>query len=129
MGPEESDCQGSCLILYACNQSVVVARDRDAVLCLACHCRARSVAHPSFEHLPFYQRLLGDGSTWGIKLEYVIQDKPIGLAHAFILGRDFVGNERVAQSADAPQPDHRRCRRFMQLWKRYIWKRYKSNNA
>src|SRR5947209_3309033 len=48
------------------------------------------------EHLPFYQRLLGDGSTWGIKLVYVIQDKPIGLAHAFILGRDFVGADRVA---------------------------------
>jgi glucose-1-phosphate thymidylyltransferase len=48
------------------------------------------------EHLPFYQRLLGDGSTWGIKLSYVIQDKPIGLAHAFILGRDFVGDDRVA---------------------------------
>ena len=48
------------------------------------------------EHLPFYQRLLGDGSSWGIKLDYVIQDNPIGLAHAFILGRDFVGNERVA---------------------------------
>ena len=48
------------------------------------------------EHLPFYQHLLGDGSTWGIELTYVIQDKPIGLAHAFILGRDFVGNERVA---------------------------------
>src|SRR6266571_1644830 len=48
------------------------------------------------EHLPFYQRLLGDGSTWGITLDYVIQDKPIGLAHAFILGRDFVGDDRVA---------------------------------
>jgi glucose-1-phosphate thymidylyltransferase len=48
------------------------------------------------EHLPFYQRLLGDGSTWGIKLDYVIQEKPIGLAHAFILGRDFVGNDHVA---------------------------------
>ena len=48
------------------------------------------------EHLPFYQHLLGDGSTWGIKLEYVVQDKPIGLAHAFILGRDFVGGDRVA---------------------------------
>lgn len=47
------------------------------------------------EHLPFYQHLLGDGSSWGIELTYVIQDKPIGLAHAFILGRDFVGNERV----------------------------------
>jgi glucose-1-phosphate thymidylyltransferase len=48
------------------------------------------------EHLPFYQRLLGDGSSWGIKLDYVIQEKPIGLAHAFILGRDFVGSDRVA---------------------------------
>jgi glucose-1-phosphate thymidylyltransferase len=48
------------------------------------------------EHLPFYQRLLGDGSTWGIKLSYVIQEKPVGLAHAFILGREFVGDDRVA---------------------------------
>jgi len=48
------------------------------------------------EQLPFYQRLLGDGSAWGIKLAYVTQDKPIGLAHAFILGRDFVGRDRVA---------------------------------
>jgi glucose-1-phosphate thymidylyltransferase len=48
------------------------------------------------EHLPFYQRLLGDGSSWGIKLNYIIQEKPIGLAHAFILGREFVGGDRVA---------------------------------
>jgi glucose-1-phosphate thymidylyltransferase len=48
------------------------------------------------EHLPFYQRLLGDGSTWGITLNYIVQDQPIGLAHAFILGRDFVGDDRVA---------------------------------
>ena len=48
------------------------------------------------EHLPFYQKLLGDGSAWGIRFEYIIQDKPVGLAHAFILGRKFVGNERVA---------------------------------
>src|SRR5262249_23125285 len=48
------------------------------------------------EHLSFYQRLLGDGSTWGLKFDYVIQEKPIGLAHAFILGRDFVRGDRVA---------------------------------
>jgi glucose-1-phosphate thymidylyltransferase len=48
------------------------------------------------EHLPFYERLLGDGSPWGITLDYVIQEKPIGLAHAFILGRDFVGSDQVA---------------------------------
>src|SRR6185436_3180842 len=45
---------------------------------------------------PFYQRLLGDGSTWGIKIVYAVQEKPIGLAHAFILGRDFVGADRVS---------------------------------
>jgi glucose-1-phosphate thymidylyltransferase len=48
------------------------------------------------EHLPFYRYLLGDGGAWGIKISYVVQDKPIGLAHAFILGRDFVGGDRVA---------------------------------
>lgn len=48
------------------------------------------------EHLPFYQRLLGDGSTWGIKLSYIIQEQPTGLAHAFILGREFVGGDQVA---------------------------------
>ena len=48
------------------------------------------------EHLPFYQRLLGDGAAWGIRLSYIVQDKPIGLAHAFILGRDFVGADPVA---------------------------------
>lgn len=48
------------------------------------------------EHLPFYRNLLGDGTTWGITINYVIQDEPIGLAHAFILGRKFVGTDRVA---------------------------------
>jgi glucose-1-phosphate thymidylyltransferase len=48
------------------------------------------------EHLPFYRGLLRDGSSWGIKLNYIVQEKPIGLAHAFILGRDFVGGDRVA---------------------------------
>jgi glucose-1-phosphate thymidylyltransferase len=48
------------------------------------------------EHLPFYRRLLDDGSRWGIRLSYIVQDKPVGLAHAFILGREFVGGDRVA---------------------------------
>jgi len=47
------------------------------------------------EHMPFYERLLGNGSAWGIKLSYIIQEKPIGLAHAFILGRAFIGDDRV----------------------------------
>ena len=48
------------------------------------------------EHLPFYRHLLGEGSAWGIKLSYVVQERPIGLAHAFILGREFVADDRVA---------------------------------
>jgi glucose-1-phosphate thymidylyltransferase len=48
------------------------------------------------EHLPFYRHLLGEGSAWGIKLTYIVQEKPIGLAHAFILGREFVADDRVA---------------------------------
>lgn len=43
-----------------------------------------------------FQRLLGDGSQWGIRLSYVVQPKPEGLAQAFILGREFVGNDSVA---------------------------------
>jgi glucose-1-phosphate thymidylyltransferase len=48
------------------------------------------------EHLPLYRHLLGEGSAWGIKFTYVIQERPIGLAHAFILGREFVGDDHVA---------------------------------
>jgi len=45
---------------------------------------------------PLYERLLGDGSKWGMKFEYVIQTAPRGLADAFIVGRRFVGTSPVA---------------------------------
>jgi glucose-1-phosphate thymidylyltransferase len=45
---------------------------------------------------PRFQQLLGDGSTWGMRLEYVVQPRPEGLAQAFILGREFVGNDDSA---------------------------------
>jgi glucose-1-phosphate thymidylyltransferase len=43
-----------------------------------------------------FQRLLGDGSQWGISLSYTVQPSPDGLAQAFILGRDFIGRDRCA---------------------------------
>jgi len=41
---------------------------------------------------PRFQQLLGDGSNWGLNLSYVVQPSPDGLAQAFIIGRDFIGN-------------------------------------
>ena len=47
-------------------------------------------------HLPAFQSLLGEGSRFGMKLQYKIQEKPVGLADAFILGEEFIGNDNVA---------------------------------
>lgn len=43
-----------------------------------------------------FKELLGDGSKWGIHFEYKVQEKPNGLAEAFILGEDFIGEDNVA---------------------------------
>ncbi|MER8183947.1 glucose-1-phosphate thymidylyltransferase RfbA [Kitasatospora sp. NPDC094015] len=43
-----------------------------------------------------FTRLLGDGSQFGLKLEYAVQERPEGIAQAFVLGADFIGDEPVA---------------------------------
>ena len=45
---------------------------------------------------PLFQRLLGDGSDWGLRLAFAVQSEPRGLADAFIVGADFIGGDRVA---------------------------------
>ena len=48
------------------------------------------------EDQPSFQRLLGDGSSFGVKFTYAVQPKPEGLAQAFIIGKEFIGTDSVA---------------------------------
>jgi len=48
------------------------------------------------DDLPNFKRLLGDGARWGLQLSYAEQPSPDGLAQAFTIGRDFIGNDSVA---------------------------------
>ena len=47
------------------------------------------------EYMPLFQKLLGDGSELGMNFSYKVQEQPNGLAEAFILGEDFIGNDSV----------------------------------
>lgn len=46
--------------------------------------------------LPLFEQLLGDGEKFGCRFEYAVQENPNGLAEAFIIGKEFIGNDKVA---------------------------------
>ena len=48
------------------------------------------------QDLPLFEKLLGDGSSLGCRFEYAVQENPNGLAEAFIIGKQFVGDDKVA---------------------------------
>lgn len=48
------------------------------------------------QDLPLFEKLLGDGTKLGCRFEYAVQENPNGLAEAFIIGADFIGNDKVA---------------------------------
>jgi len=48
------------------------------------------------QDVPRFEQLLGDGSAWGLNLQYAVQPSPDGLAQAFIIGREFIGNDPSA---------------------------------
>lgn len=64
-----------------------------SVLLLAGICDILIISTP--QDVDNYKRLLGDGARIGVKIEYAVQDKPRGLADAFIIGADFIGNDSV----------------------------------
>lgn len=65
----------SCLMLAEIREVLIISTPRD---------------------LPVFKELFGDGSQLGMKFEYAVQDKPRGLADAFIVGKKFIGNDSVA---------------------------------
>ena len=80
---------------------------------------------------PRFAEMLGDGSAWGINLQYAVQPSPDGLAQAFILGRDFVGRDPATLIlGDNIFHGHDLVRQLTREWSRstkisaqFLWKR------
>lgn len=47
------------------------------------------------EDIPSFEKVLGDGSKWGLTISYAVQKEPKGIAEAFIIGKEFIGNDQV----------------------------------
>ena len=47
------------------------------------------------EDIPNFKKVLGDGSRWGLEISYAVQEEPKGIAQAFVIGKDFIGQDQV----------------------------------
>lgn len=70
-------------MVYYPLSTLMLAGVRDILLITTC------------EDQPLFKRLLGDGTQWGIRIDYAVQDRPNGIAEAFIVGADFIGSDGV----------------------------------
>ena len=68
------------------------------------------------QDLPNFERLLGDGNRYGLKLSYKVQPAPDGLAQAFVLGEEFVGDDRCAMPRTRASAPGRSLLRRFSVW-------------
>ncbi len=71
-------------IIYYLLSTLMLARIKDILI----------ISTP--EDMPRIQQLLGDGSSFGISFSYAVQERPEGLAQAFLIGKDFIGDDSYA---------------------------------